>query len=364
MNSPIHAVVMAGGGGTRFWPRSRAKRPKQFLNLAGERSLLQQAADRLAPLAPPERTWIITAAAQAELVRTQLPDLPVSQIVGEPMGRDTAAAVGLAAALVHQADPNATMLVTPADHLIEPAAMFQRTLLAAAQTAAEHPQALITLGIPPTFPATGYGYIHRGAPLPGRNGIEVFRALGFKEKPAAELARQYLESGSYFWNSGIFIWRTAAIRAELGRRQPELFAALDRIAAAWGTPRQDVTFRAEYEPLRKISVDFAVMEAAAEVIVLRAPFTWDDVGSWPALERHHPQDAAGNTVLNARHLSLGSRNCLVAGDGEGQLIATVGVENLLIVRDGDAILVADKRDEAGVKKLVDLLKTQGLERFA
>jgi mannose-1-phosphate guanylyltransferase len=361
----VHCVVMAGGGGTRFWPRSRRKRPKQFLNLAGARSLLQQALERLAPLAPPEHTWVIGAAGQADLVRAQLPELPAAQLVAEPLGRDTAAAIGLGAALIHRQHPDAVMVVVPADHVIEPAALYQRTLHAAIELAREHPKALITIGIPPTFPATGYGYIHRGHAIPGRGGLAAYQSKGFKEKPRLELATQYLRGGDYYWNSGIFIWTLPAVRAEFQMQHPSLLAALDRIAAAWDAPQRDEVFRKEYEALKKVSIDYAIMEMATDVIVLEATFTWDDVGSWLALERHHPQDAAGNTIIDTAHLGLATKSCLVVGDGPGaQLIATVGVENLLIVRDGACILVADKRNEADVKQLVELLQEKGLERFA
>ncbi|HMP58949.1 MAG TPA: mannose-1-phosphate guanylyltransferase [Gemmatales bacterium] len=357
----VHAIIMAGGGGTRFWPRSRARRPKQFLALT--RSLLQQACDRLGGVIPPGQTWVITAGAQAELVREQLPELSADQLVAEPLGRDTAACIALGAALVSRADPEAIMVVTPADHVIEPAALFQSTLHAAVQLAQEHPRALITLGIPPTFPATGYGYIHRGPALPSRNGIEAFRLLAFKEKPALPDAERYLHGGEHFWNSGIFIWKASAILAELQRLRPELAATAARIAAAWSTPRQAEVFEAEYAPLARISIDHAVMEHCQEALVLRAPFTWDDLGSWPALTRHQPQDAAGNTVLDTQHLGLDTRQCIIVGDGSDQLIATAGLSDLLIVRDGGAVLVADQRDEAAIKRLVELLKAKGLERF-
>jgi mannose-1-phosphate guanylyltransferase len=334
------------------------------LNLIGERSLLQQALDRLAPLAPPERTWVITSAAQRDLVAEQLPELPADRIVAEPVGRDTAACIGLGAALVAAEDPDAVMVVTPADHVIEPAASFQRTVLAAAQLAEEHPHALVTFGIAPTYPATGYGYIHRGEPVPGRSGVEAFRIVEFKEKPDAATAERYLRSGRYAWNSGIFVWRAAAIHEELERLKPDLFAAVERIAQAWRTPQREAVFRREYEPLQKTSIDFAVMEHCRVGLTLQAPFVWDDVGSWPALARHYPQDAAGNTVVGAQHIGLDTRNCLIAGDGNGaRVVTTVGVENLLIVQDGDAVLVADRRDEAAIKKLVEHLKAKGLERY-
>jgi mannose-1-phosphate guanylyltransferase len=356
----LHAVIMAGGGGTRFWPRSRQQRPKQFLALTGDgsRSLLQLAHDRLAALVPPERLWVITAASQRDLVAEQLPEVPPERIIGEPCGRDTAACIGLGAALIAREDSEAVMIATPADHVIEPVALFQRTLQAAAQLAEEHLSALLTLGIPPVHPATGYGYIQRGDSVPGRFGIEAYRVAKFKEKPDAVTAQQYLDSGQFFWNSGIFIWNVHALRAELRRHESSLFMALDRIAEAWTTPHRDTIFQVEYESLPRRSIDFAVMEKAQEVLVLRAPFVWDDLGSWQALERHHPQDAAGNTVLNVNHVSLDTKDCIVAGS-PGQTVATVGVENLLIVQEGGTLLVANRQDETAVKRLVEYLQKEG-----
>lgn len=357
----LHAVIMAGGGGTRFWPRSRQKRPKQFLALAGERTLLQQAVERVEAQVPPERTWIITAAVHRETTAEQLPALPRDRVVGEPVGRDTAAAIGLGAALVAREDPRAVMLVTPADHVIEPVQEFRRAAHVAAQMAEEQPGALITVGIPPTYPASGYGYIHRGPELTNRQGVGVFRVRGFREKPNAELAEQMLATGEYFWNSGIFAWRAATILQALKERQPRLHAAVGRIAEAWDTPEREHVLRGEYEALDRISIDYAVMEHAREVLVVQAPFRWDDVGSWLALERMHPQDAAGNTAL-APHVGINTKNCVVAAD-PGTLVATVGVDNLLIVQDGDAILVADRREEANIRQVVEQLKKRGLEKY-
>ncbi|HEY2784966.1 MAG TPA: mannose-1-phosphate guanylyltransferase [Fimbriiglobus sp.] len=356
-----HALIMAGGGGTRFWPRSRAKRPKQFLSFTGDRSLLQGTADRIAPLIPAERVWVLTGAAHVAEASRQLPDVPPAQMVGEPMGRDTAACIGLGAALVARTDPDATLLVLPADHVIEPAAEFQRACAAAAQFVAEFPNALFTFGIPPTYPATGYGYIHRGADVARRNAIPASRVLAFREKPDAELAERFVVSGQYDWNAGIFVWKCSAILGELKRQRPVLHAAVERIADAWGTPEQADVFRAEYEPLEKISIDYAVMEHAPDVMVVRAPFQWDDVGSWLALERRNPQDAGGNTVQGS-HVGLRTNECVVVSDAD-HLIATIGVNNLLIVQDGDATLIADRREEATVKLLVDELKKRGLEKY-
>ena len=357
----LHAVIMAGGGGTRFWPRSRQKKPKQFLNLVGERSLLQQAVDRIEAAVPPERTWVITADQHRGEVAHHLPQLPADRIIGEPCGRDTAPCIGLGAALIALDDPEAIMMVTPADHIIEPAQEFRRAAHVAEQMVVEHPQSLVTFGITPTFPSTGYGYIHRGPELVQRQGISVYRVASFREKPGSELAEQWVASGQYFWNSGIFFWKARTILDALQAAQPDLTQAVQRIAQAWKTARREEVLRKEYESLKRISIDYAVMEQAKDVLVVQAPYRWDDVGSWLALERIHPQDADGNTVL-ANHCGIDTAHCLVAAE-PGFLVATVGVDHLLIVQDGDAILVADRRDEAAVKNLVQLLKTKGLEKY-
>jgi mannose-1-phosphate guanylyltransferase len=356
----LHALVMAGGGGTRFWPRSRQRRPKQFLTLTSDRSLLQQAYDRIEAQAPPERTWVITGAAYAEETRRQLPTLPAARIVGEPCGRDTAACIGLGAALIGVDDPDAVMLVTPADHVIEPAQEFRRAVHVATQLAEEHPGALITFGIQPTFPATGYGYIHRDREMANRQGITVYRVQAFREKPSTEIAERLVASGEYFWNSGLFVWKAATILEELREQQPKLHAAVRRIAESWTTPAREAVLKREYDALDKISIDFAVMERAKEVLAVHAPFHWDDVGSWLAVERMNPQDAEGNTIL-AGHAGINTHNCVIVGDVD-RLIATIGVHDLLIIQDGDATLIADRRHEGTVKQLVDLLQKKGLEK--
>ena len=357
----LHAMIMAGGGGTRFWPRSRQRRPKQFLTLSGDRSLLQLALDRVEAQVPPERSWVVTAEAYREETGKQLPALAADHVVGEPVGRDTAPAVGLGAALIARHDPDAVMLVTPADHVIEPVQEFRRAVQVAEQMANEHPSALITFGIPPNFPSTGYGYIQRGPEAAHRQGVGVFKVAGFREKPSADLAERFVASGEYFWNSGIFVWKAATLLAQLREHRPQLHDAVQRIAAAWDTPRRGEVLRKEYEGIERISIDYAVMEKAREVLVVQAPYRWDDVGSWLALERMNPQDAGGNTVL-ATHCGIDTKNCVVVGD-PSHLIATIGVDDLLIVQDGDATLVARRREEGTVKQMVDLLKKKGLEKY-
>jgi mannose-1-phosphate guanylyltransferase len=352
---------MAGGGGTRFWPRSRQKRPKQFLALTGERTLIQQALDRIEAAVAPERTWVITAAMHREEASRQLPALPHNRVIGEPCGRDTAACIGLGAALIARQDPTAVMLVMPADHVIEPVEEFRRAAQVAEAMVEQHPGGLVTFGIPPTYPATGYGYIHRGQEIAGRHGVPVYQVVAFREKPSPDLAERFVASGDYFWNSGMFVWKAATILSALRERQPRLFAAVQRVAEAWETSEAARILQREYEGLERISIDYAVMEHAKEVLVVQAPFRWDDVGSWLALERMHQQDGDGNTVL-ATHCGLHTRDCVIVGDAD-RLIATVGVDSLLIVQDGNATLVADRREEGTVKQLVDLLKKRALEKY-
>jgi mannose-1-phosphate guanylyltransferase len=346
----LHSMIMAGGGGTRFWPRSRQRRPKQFLQLGGDRTLLQQALGRIeAAGLPPERCWIITGEAYRDETHHQLPALADDHIIGEPCGRDTAPCVGLGAALVHRRDPDAVMLVTPADHVIEPEREFHRAVHVADQMAQENPASIITFGIAPTFASTGYGYIHRGESMAQRQGVSVFRVIEFKEKPPKEEAERFFRSGAYFWNSGIFVWKAATILAALKQLRPALHDAVERIAAAWDTPRRQEVLQHEYPTLVK------------GVLVVQAPYRWDDVGSWLALERMQPQDAQGNTVQGL-HAGLDTNNCLIAGEPD-KLIATIGVSDLLIIQDGDCTLVAHRKDEETVKKLVEELRRKRLERF-
>jgi len=358
-------MIMAGGGGTRFWPRSRNARPKQFLTFTGERTLLQSTWDRIAPIVPAERTWVMTGSAYTHDSAEQLPELPRAQIVGEPCRRDTAPCVGLAAALIARTDPDATIIVMPADHVIEPEREFQRAVLASEQFAEEFPEALFTFGIRPTFPSTGYGYIHRGPIASERNGIALHSVQSFTEKPMADTAERFLHSGDYEWNSGIFVWKARTILQQLQTQRPDLAEACATIANAWGTPNQEQVFHSEYDAIRTIgkgnSIDYAVMENAPKRMMLRAPYQWDDVGSWLALERHNPQDAVGNTV-QGKHIAIDTTGCIVSANA-GQIIATIGVSDLVIIQDGNATLVVRKADEGRVKEIVDQLKAQKLEGF-
>ncbi|MCS7160234.1 MAG: mannose-1-phosphate guanylyltransferase, partial [Gemmatales bacterium] len=333
--SEVHAVILAGGAGTRFWPRSRRHQPKQLLPLLGDKSLLRQCVERLEGIVPSSQIWIVTSADLWPQVYKHLHGLvDPDQILAEPMGRDTAPCIGLAAAIIARKSSQALLVVAPSDHRIEPVAVFRRTLQAAVLWAREFGQALVTLGIPPTWPATGYGYIRRGEFLGERLQIPAYRVAAFREKPDRPTAEQYCASGDFFWNSGIFIGRAQVFLRELQRQQPRIYNAVCRMADAAFSPQRETLWREQYAALPKISIDYAIMEGCESALVLEAPFHWDDLGSWSALERLYPQDVGHNTVL-AHHVGHDTQRCLIISD-TNQLIATLGVQDLLIVCTQDA----------------------------
>jgi mannose-1-phosphate guanylyltransferase len=356
----LHALIMAGGGGTRFWPRSRQSRPKQLLRLGGDRSLIQMTWERLEPCIPPERTWVLTAARLRDEVQAHLPAIPPHQIVGEPVARDTAPCVALGAASVADRDPEAVMAVVPADHIIEPPQEFGRVLHAAAELVQDEPQAIVTIGISPTWPSTGYGYIQRGQELTPRQNLRVFQVRKFHEKPDRATAEVFLRSGEFYWNGGVFIARARTFLDQFRRHEPEIAQLADAIVARRRTDPSDRGFADLFERMKKVSFDYAVMEKCPRILTIEARFRWDDVGSWLALERLHPQDATGNTIL-AEHVGVDTSRCIIVGEGK-QIIATIGVSNLIIVQDGECILVADRSREGDVKKVVELMRQRGWEK--
>jgi mannose-1-phosphate guanylyltransferase len=353
----LHAVIMAGGSGTRFWPKSRRHRPKQLLRLYGDASMLQQTVSRIGPLVPPERTLIITGADQAEAVRAQLPELPPGNVIAEPCARDTAPCVGLAAHIVAQRDPEGTMVVMPADHVIQPDETFRTTVRAAVSVIDADPTAFVTFGIKPTRPETGYGYIERGEALPAQEGIALHRVAQFRDKPDLETAREFVAAGRFAWNSGIFLWRARAILDALAKHRPGLATALDRVGQAIGTPDEAAAIAREYPQLEKVPIDKAVMEKAGNVRVLEVVYDWNDVGDWRALTALVPPDAQGNTTQGPVRL-VDSSGCIVVAD-EGNLIATLGVDDLVIVQSGGATLVARKDQLDKLKGLVEGLDRAG-----
>lgn len=355
----LHTVVMAGGSGTRFWPVSRKDLPKQFLSLFGDQSLIQQAVGRCRSLSSDERTWIVTGAAHAVETGRQLPDVPANHILIEPCGRNTAPCIALAALCLLAEDPDAVMLVTPADHVIQPEAEFVAAAERAVATLESSPEQLCLFGILPDRPATGYGYIERGEPLTGAD--RVFDVVRFREKPNLETAQDFLDAGNFLWNSGIFVWRADTIVRELERLQPELISVLNRIRDRIGEPDFAETLEREFPNCPSISIDYAVLEHSNDVCVLEAPFGWDDVGSWSALARLHPRDDNDNTVLG-RYVGIETKNCTIFSSGD-HLVTTIGLDDCVVVHTESATLVAKLDDEAQVKELLKAIEEAGLADF-
>ncbi|BET66902.1 mannose-1-phosphate guanylyltransferase [Opitutales bacterium ASA1] len=346
-------VVMAGGKGERFWPQSRLTRPKQLLPIVGESSMLTQTVERLPGLVPYENILVITNREQRDAVLECCPMLPPENVVAEPVGRDTAAAVGLAALLVGRRDPGATLAMLPADHVIHDIEGFCAVLRAAFETAEAQPR-LVTLGITPTEPATGYGYIQKGTALEPVQGREVWAVRRFVEKPDLEKAKSYVASGEFLWNAGMFVWTVASIRSAIAAYVPELESGLAAIERDLASGRgADETLAQHFPGLKKISIDFAVMEKADNVVTLAATFDWDDVGAWPAIVKHLASDAEGNVVRGAGLVHAGANNLVVST--KEHLVAVIGTDDLIVVHTEDATLVVPKARAQEIKDVVKKL---------
>lgn len=356
----LHAVIMAGGAGTRFWPASRKALPKQLLDLSGDRTMIQATVDRFAGLADADRLLIVTNERLCDPIREQLPELPPQAVLGEPCKRDTAPCIGLAAALVARSDPDAVMVVSPADHIIEPAEAFRDAVRQAADLVAEDGSRIVTLGIPPTYPAASFGYIERGDAI-ATQGSAAYQVRRFREKPAREVAEQYLEQGGFYWNSGIFIWRADTILNALKQRERDMFDRVTQIAAAYDSDDFEQVFHNEFGKIQGKSIDFAVMEHHDNVAVIEAPFRWDDLGNWTALARLLGADENGNTSTGL-HVDVESNN-IVVRTSDSHLVATVGMTNAIIVHTEDATLVANRNDEESIRQVVKLLEEKGWDRF-
>ena len=350
-----YAVVMAGGGGTRLWPLSRQAHPKQMVSLDGQRSLFQLAIERLQVLFPVQNILVVTVASQAEALRVQCPQIPPENYLLEPLPRSTASVVGLAAVALRCRDPQAVMAVVTADHVIQNVTRFVQLLEAGFQVAQQ--DLLVTLGIWPVFPSTGYGYIQTGEALGEFNSIPARKGVAFKEKPDAVSAARFIAGGDHFWNSGMFIWKVSRILAEFERSMPVLASALERIASAWNSDERHGVLEQEWEALEPVSIDYGIMEKATQVAVLPASdLSWSDVGSWDSLYDFLPADEKGNISVNANWLDLDTNSTLVYSQDPKRLIVTIGVQDLIVVDTGDALLICPRSEAQKVRQVVATLK--------
>jgi len=354
-----YAVIMAGGGGTRLWPLSRKARPKQMLRLLEERSLFQTSMERLKGLYPAERILVVTVAEQAAILREQCPSIPVENFLLEPMPRGTASVIGFAGIVLKHRDPQAVMAVLTSDHYIGNEDGF-RSLLATAYHVTQDDM-LVTLGITPSFPATGYGYIQQGEKIGDYQDRDVFQVLRFKEKPGEGQAMEMLATGDHVWNSGMFVWRVDQILDEFSVQMPELYEQLNQIALAWDKTTQDETVERIWPEIKPETIDYGIMEGANKVAVIPAGnLQWNDVGSWDSLFDVLPGDAQGNIIIGGQHIGLDTNQSLVYMSQEHRLIVTIGVNDLVVVDTGDVLLVCRKDQAQKVRQVVSQLKTEDI----
>ncbi len=349
-----YAVIIAGGSGTRLWPLSRRSRSKQSLKLMGERTMFQYAVDRLAPLFRPEQIYVVTREDQSALLSSQEPELPLYNFIKEPVGRGTAPAIGLAAIHLRKRDPEATMTILTADHYITNTEQFRRVLEAAYSVAQD--RHLVTLGIKSASPSTGFGYIHQGEFVSLVNDFPVFYVERFTEKPALDVARQMVTSGEYSWNSGMFVWRVDRILEEFQNQMPDLYARLMEVESSLGSLDYKTILLRTWNKVAEQTIDYGVMEHAADVVVIPVDIGWTDVGSWASLAELLPPNQDGNIFVGL-HEEIDTHNTLVFGGK--RLVATIGVQDIVIVDSEDALLVCAKKREQEVREIVERLKTNG-----
>jgi mannose-1-phosphate guanylyltransferase len=357
----MYAVIMAGGRGTRFWPRSREKKPKHLLDIVGKRTIIQETVDRISSMIPPENILIVTGKKHARELIKQLPEIPDQNIIIEPEGKNTAACIGLAALHIQKKVSDAVMIVLPSDHAIGDPRKYLKVIAAAAKVA-DQEKGLVTIGIKPTGPETGFGYLEGGDSLGRVSGEEIFRVKSIREKPDLQKARKFVQSGKFYWNSGMFIWKASIILKEIERCLPDLHNGLMQIKEVLGTPTEKAVVPKVYKGLKSISIDYGVMEKADNVFVVPGDFGWSDVGSWDALWEISAKDNQGNALRGG--------GSAIFTDTEGalvyspkKLVALVGVKDLIIVETKDALLICKKGRSQDVKKVVDTLEAAKKKKY-
>jgi len=354
----FYALIMAGGGGTRLWPLSRKTRPKQMLPLVEERTMFQIAVERLDPLLPPERIFIVTGRDHVNQLRASVPQVPSENFIIEPFGRDNGPAAGLGTIHIQQRDPNAVIAMLAADHHIADTKRFHSVLNAAFELALKH--YIVTLGISPSFPSTGFGYIKRGEPLCEIGGFQAYYAAGFTEKPKSDTAVEFLSTGLYSWNSGMFVWKAEQVMHEFARQQPAMYAMLEEIREAIGQPYYTETLERLWPTIKKISIDYAVMEGAQNMVVIPVDIGWSDVGSWATLFEVLDGDLNGNVSRGRgqEHVKIDTRETLIVSN---RMVVTIGIEDIVIVDTDDVLLVCHRDRSQDVREVVSQLKAAGDE---
>lgn len=357
----MYAVIMAGGRGTRFWPRSREKKPKHLLDIISKKTIIQETVDRIKPMINPDNILIVTGKKHARALIKQLPEIPTNNIIIEPEGKNTAACIGLAALHIQKKSPEEVMVVLPSDHAVADTEEFTAVIKAATKVAAQE-EGLVTIGIKPSSVNTGFGYIEQAGSLIKIDGKEVYRVKSIREKPDFQQAQAFIQSGNFFWNSGMFIWKVSTILKEISRRLPELHTGLMKINDVLGSPDEALIVPRVYRKLKSISIDYGVMEKADNVFVLEGNFGWSDVGSWDALWEISEKDSKGNVPAAEGNVIFEDTECSLVYSPR-KLVATVGVKDLIIVETKDALLICKKGCSQDVKRIVEVLEKKQLKKY-
>lgn len=357
--SNIYCLIMAGGSGTRFWPRSRVKKPKQFLSIFGKESLIQETISRFSSFTDTGNIYVVSNKIQAEVLEEQTPMLPKENLIYEPVGKNTLPCIGLAAMFAEKDNPDGIMVVTPSDHLIKNNELFRDTVLAATKIAEER-DGIVTIGITPDFPATGFGYVQIAEDITGDKAIKQFKVERFVEKPDEATATGYLEKGGFYWNSGLFVFKVSVFLNAVKEFAPELYSDLRKIQADIGNPSFDKTLDTIYRAVESISVDYGIMEHAKNIYLVEGNFEWNDLGSWESVYQYDKKDENGN-AQSGEAIFLDSKNSYIHSD-KG-LVALVGLDGVIVVQDGNTTLVCKRGNGEDIKKIVERLKSENKTHY-